>query len=119
MASPFPEVDGLPATYLEFGTGPAPHWPAKTPTAARRIKGVETGPGRVSPPRRPWAEAPPGTDHPDLAALLGRVAIGVRRPEPHTLAGAYALDALDGPDQARFGGRATASCHRTASATTT
>jgi len=26
----------------------------------------------------------------------------VRRPEPHTLAGAYALDALDGPDQARF-----------------
>ena len=26
----------------------------------------------------------------------------IRRPEPHTLAGAYALDALDGPDQARF-----------------
>jgi anti-sigma-K factor RskA len=24
------------------------------------------------------------------------------RPEPHTLAGAYALDALDGPDRARF-----------------
>jgi RNA polymerase sigma-70 factor (ECF subfamily) len=78
MASPFPEVDGLPATYQEFGTGPAPHWPAKTPTAARRIKGVETGPGRVSPPRRPWAKAPPGTDHADLAALLARVAIGDR-----------------------------------------
>ena len=26
----------------------------------------------------------------------------IRRPEPHTLAGAYALDALDGPDRARF-----------------
>lgn len=26
----------------------------------------------------------------------------VRRPEPHTLAGAYALDALDGQDRARF-----------------
>jgi anti-sigma-K factor RskA len=26
----------------------------------------------------------------------------IRRPEPHTLAGAYALDALDGTDQARF-----------------
>ena len=25
-----------------------------------------------------------------------------RRPEPHTLAGAYALDAIDGPDRARF-----------------
>jgi anti-sigma-K factor RskA len=25
-----------------------------------------------------------------------------RRPEPHTLAGAYAMDALDGPDRARF-----------------
>ena len=25
------------------------------------------------------------------------------RPEPHTLAGAYAMDALDGPDRARFG----------------
>jgi hypothetical protein len=25
-----------------------------------------------------------------------------RRPEPHTLAGAYALDALDGPDRSRF-----------------
>ena len=25
-----------------------------------------------------------------------------RRPEPHTLAGAYALDALDGPDRTRF-----------------
>jgi anti-sigma factor RsiW len=25
-----------------------------------------------------------------------------RRPEPHTLAGAYAMDALDAPDQARF-----------------
>jgi hypothetical protein len=27
---------------------------------------------------------------------------GPRRPEPHTLAGAYALDAIDGPDRARF-----------------
>lgn len=27
---------------------------------------------------------------------------GPRRPEPHTLAGAYALDAITGPDQARF-----------------
>ena len=26
----------------------------------------------------------------------------IRRPEPHTLAGAYALDALDGTDRARF-----------------
>ena len=26
----------------------------------------------------------------------------IRRPEPHTLAGAYALDALDGSDRARF-----------------
>jgi anti-sigma-K factor RskA len=26
----------------------------------------------------------------------------IRRPESHTLAGAYALDALDGPDRARF-----------------
>lgn len=26
----------------------------------------------------------------------------IPRPEPHTLAGAYALDALDGPDRARF-----------------
>jgi anti-sigma-K factor RskA len=26
----------------------------------------------------------------------------IRRPEPHTLAGAYALDALDGADEARF-----------------
>jgi anti-sigma-K factor RskA len=26
----------------------------------------------------------------------------IRRPEPHTLAGAYVLDALDGPDRARF-----------------
>ena len=26
----------------------------------------------------------------------------IRRPEPHTLAGAYALDALDAPDRARF-----------------
>jgi len=26
----------------------------------------------------------------------------IRRPQPHTLAGAYALDALDGPDRARF-----------------
>jgi anti-sigma-K factor RskA len=26
----------------------------------------------------------------------------IRRPEPHTLAGAYALDALDGPDEAWF-----------------
>ena len=33
----------------------------------------------------------------------------IRRPEPHTLAGAYALDALDGPDQARFE-RHTARC---------
>ena len=27
---------------------------------------------------------------------------GLRRPEPHTLAGAYALDAIAGPDRARF-----------------
>jgi anti-sigma-K factor RskA len=33
----------------------------------------------------------------------------IRRPEPHTLAGAYALDALDGPDRARFE-RHTARC---------
>jgi len=78
MASPFPAVDGLPATYLEFVTGPAPHWPAKTPAAPRRIKGVETGPGRVSPPGSPWAGAPPGTDHADLATLLARVAVGDR-----------------------------------------
>ena len=32
----------------------------------------------MSPPRRPWAEAPPGTDHADLATLLARVAIGDR-----------------------------------------
>jgi RNA polymerase sigma-70 factor, ECF subfamily len=32
----------------------------------------------VSPPRRPWAGAPPGTDHADLAALLARVAVGDR-----------------------------------------
>jgi anti-sigma-K factor RskA len=28
--------------------------------------------------------------------------VRIRRPEPHTLAGAYALDALDGADRARF-----------------
>ena len=28
--------------------------------------------------------------------------MSIRRPEPHILAGAYALDALDGPDRARF-----------------
>jgi RNA polymerase sigma-70 factor (ECF subfamily) len=78
MASPLPAVDGFPATYLEFGAGPVPHWPAKTPAVRRRIKGVETGPGRVSPPRSPWAGARPGTDHADLAALLARVAVGDR-----------------------------------------
>jgi len=31
----------------------------------------------------------------------------IRRPQPHTLAGAYALDALDGPDRARFERHAT------------
>jgi anti-sigma-K factor RskA len=28
--------------------------------------------------------------------------MSARQPEPHTLAGAYAMDALDGPDRARF-----------------
>src|SRR5262249_58131507 len=41
--------------------------------------GVETGPGRVSPPRTPWAGAPPPRpDRADLAALLARVAVGDR-----------------------------------------
>jgi len=41
--------------------------------------GVETGPGRVSPPRNPWAGAPPPRpDRADLAALLARVAVGDR-----------------------------------------
>src|SRR5262244_2271355 len=56
-----------------------PGEPAKTPPVRQRIMGVETGPGRVSPPRNPWAGAPtPRTDRADLAALLARVAVGDR-----------------------------------------
>ena len=45
----------------------------------------------------------PDARWPDPAAGLPRsAAMRTRRPEPHTLAGAYALDALTGTDRARF-----------------
>src|SRR4029077_7923016 len=59
-----------------IGHGRRPHrWrdPAKTAPARWRLKGVETGPGRVSPPRNGGGVPVPGAD---LAALLTRVARG-------------------------------------------
>src|SRR5262249_49939442 len=45
----------------------------------------------------------PDARWPDPAARLpGSGAMTGSRPEPHTLAGAYAMDALDGQDRARF-----------------
>src|SRR4029077_16133852 len=47
-------------------------------------------------------------EHPDArwphppARLPGGRAVNDRQPEPHTLAGAYAMDARDGQDRARF-----------------
>src|SRR5207248_1511534 len=55
------------------------HWPrpvrglAKTAPRRRRIKDVETGPGRVSPSRSRGRTPAPGAD---LAALLAQVARG-------------------------------------------